>query len=30
MAVNQGDIYWVVLDDALDGEPGIPHPQLVV
>jgi mRNA interferase MazF len=28
--INQGDIYWVQLDDSSDGEPRIPHPHVVV
>jgi mRNA interferase MazF len=30
MLVNQGDIYWVRLEDPGDLEPGIPHPHVVV
>src|SRR5215216_6571104 len=30
MAVNQGDIYWVVLDGSNGAEPGYPHPHVVI
>src|SRR5215207_2910245 len=30
MAVNQGDIYWVVLEGANGAELGHPHPHVVI
>ena len=30
LVINQGDIFWVQLDDASGLEPGIPHPHVVV
>jgi len=30
MVVNQGDIYWVQLDDASETEPGYAHPHVVI
>ncbi|MBA3870128.1 MAG: type II toxin-antitoxin system PemK/MazF family toxin [Anaerolineae bacterium] len=30
MVINQGDIYWIELDDKNDSEPRIPHPHVVV
>jgi mRNA interferase MazF len=30
VAINQGDIYWVLLEDPDELEPGIPHPHVVV
>lgn len=30
LGVNQGDIYWVQLDDLSGSEPGIPHPHVVI
>lgn len=30
MVINQGDIYWVQLDDPSGMEAGIPHPHVVV
>jgi len=30
MEVNQGDIYWVALEEASGSEPGYPHPQVVI
>jgi mRNA interferase MazF len=30
VAVNQGDIYWVLLEDPGELEAGIPHPHVVV
>lgn len=30
LVVNQGDIYWVQLEDASGLEPGIPHPHVVI
>lgn len=29
MVINQGDVYWLQLEDS-DGESGIPHPYVVV
>lgn len=28
--INQGDIYWVQIDDISGSEPGIPHPHVVI
>jgi mRNA interferase MazF len=30
MTINQGDIYWVVLANAPEGEPAVPHPYVIV
>jgi mRNA interferase MazF len=30
MEINQGDIYWVQLDDPGEPEPAIPHPYVIV
>lgn len=30
MVVNQGDIYWVELDEPTGSEPGYSHPHLVI
>ena len=30
MEINQGDIYWVQLEDPGGAEPGIPHPHVVL
>jgi mRNA interferase MazF len=30
MVINQGDIYWVELDEPRDSEPGYRHPHVVV
>ena len=30
MVVNQGDIYWVQLDEPSGSEPGYTHPQVVI
>jgi mRNA interferase MazF len=30
VAINQGDIYWVLLEDPGELEAGIPHPHVVV
>jgi len=30
MVINQGDIYWVELENGDEGESGIPHPYVVV
>jgi len=30
MVINQGDIYWVPLEDASGSEPGYIHPHVVV
>ncbi|MBI5960267.1 MAG: type II toxin-antitoxin system PemK/MazF family toxin [Chloroflexi bacterium] len=30
LVINQGDIYWVQLDDPNGLEPGIPHPHVVI
>lgn len=30
MVVNQGDIYWVELNDPLGSEPGYHHPSVVI
>jgi mRNA interferase MazF len=30
MVINQGDVYWLQLDDASGTEPGIPHPHVVL
>ena len=30
MVVNQGDVYWVALDEADEVEPGYTHPHVVV
>ena len=30
MVINQGDIYWVLLEDMSGLERGIPHPHIVV
>ena len=30
VVINQGDIYWVQLDDASGLEAGIPHPHVVI
>lgn len=28
--INQGDVYWLQLDDPSDSAPAIPHPHVVV
>jgi mRNA interferase MazF len=30
MAINQGDIYWVELDEARGSEPAFRHPHVVI
>jgi mRNA interferase MazF len=30
MVINQGDIYWVELNDPLGSEPGYTHPNIVI
>ena len=30
MVVNQGDIYWVSLEEPSGSEPGYPHPHVVI
>jgi mRNA interferase MazF len=30
MVINQGDIYWVQIEDLSGSEPGIPHPHIVI
>ena len=30
MAVNQGDVYWVAINEPDGSDPGIPHPQVVI
>ncbi len=30
MVINQGDIYWLQLDDPSGTEAGIPHPHIVI
>jgi len=30
LVINQGDIYWLQLDDPSETESGIPHPYVVV
>ena len=30
MEINQGDIYWVPLDEPGSSEPGITHPHVVI
>lgn len=30
LVINQGDIYWVQLEDVNGAEPGIPHPHVVI
>ncbi|MBC7811159.1 MAG: type II toxin-antitoxin system PemK/MazF family toxin [Burkholderiales bacterium] len=30
LVINQGDIYWLQLDDPSESESGIPHPYVVV
>jgi mRNA interferase MazF len=30
MAIKQGDVYWVSLDEPDGAEPGIVHPQVVI
>ena len=30
MVINQGDIYWVELDEPIGSEPGYSHPHLVI
>jgi mRNA interferase MazF len=30
MEVNQGDIYWVALDEPHEAGPGVPHPHVVI
>jgi mRNA interferase MazF len=30
MVINQGDIYWIELDDPAGSEPGYKHPHVVV
>lgn len=30
MVINQGDIYWIELDEPTESEPGYSHPHVVV
>jgi mRNA interferase MazF len=30
MLLNQGDLYWVTLDEPGESQPGIPHPHVIV
>ena len=30
MVINQGDIYWIELDEPTGSEPGYSHPHVVV
>ncbi|HXV99584.1 MAG TPA: type II toxin-antitoxin system PemK/MazF family toxin [Anaerolineae bacterium] len=30
MVINQGDIFWVELDDPMGSEPGYRHPHVVI
>ena len=30
MVINQGDIYWVELEEPIGSEPGYSHPHLVI
>jgi mRNA interferase MazF len=30
MVINQGDVYWVELDEPIGSEPGYRHPHIVV
>jgi len=30
MVINQGDIFWVELDEPSDSEPGYSHPHIVI
>jgi mRNA interferase MazF len=30
MVINQGDIYWIDLDEPEGGEPGYKHPHVIV
>ena len=30
MVINQGDVYWVELDDSSGSEPGYTHPNVVI
>ena len=30
MVINQGDVYWVELDEPIGSEPGYAHPHVVV
>jgi mRNA interferase MazF len=30
MVINQGDIYWIELDDPQGSEPGYKHPHVIV
>ncbi|HXV42720.1 MAG TPA: type II toxin-antitoxin system PemK/MazF family toxin [Anaerolineae bacterium] len=30
MVINQGDIFWVELDDPIGSEPGYRHPHVVI
>ena len=30
MVINQGDVYWIELDEPTGSEPGYSHPHLVV
>ena len=30
MVINQGDVYWIDLDDPFSSEPGFRHPHVVV
>ena len=30
MVINQGDIYWIELDEPIGSEPGYKHPHVIV
>lgn len=30
MVINQGDVYWIELDEPIGSEPGYSHPHVVV
>jgi len=30
VVINQGDVYWIELDEPTDSEPGYSHPHVVV
>lgn len=30
MVINQGDIYWMELDEPVGAEPGYKHPHVIV
>ena len=30
MVINQGDIYWIELDEPTGSEPGYSHPHVVI